>query len=121
MGLGMGILGVRGVQEKVGAWRECGGECVTLDMSPTLPPLALVCQELGAAQRPGFCYLCSWLTCLIRLMGTDQGRGGVELMEIFGLYLRSQELQTMRCTELSTRDPLAGVGTGTGHRGSWSC
>lgn len=63
----------------------CVGECVTVNRF--CPLWALVCQALAVAQRPGFYCLCNWLTCLIRLMGTDQGSGGVELMEAFGLQL----------------------------------
>lgn len=81
----MGILGIRGVPEKVGTWKGCvgRGEYVTVDRF--CPLWALVCQILGVAQRPGFYCLCNWLTCLIRLMGTDQSSGGVELMAAFGL------------------------------------
>lgn len=119
MGPRMGIL--RG-REKVGICRECKGRICDLGyVSHAL--WALVCQVLGAAQRPGFYYLYRWLPCLIRLIGTDQGRGGVGLMETFGLYqggVRSF-IQTVRCTELSSRDPLVAVSTGSDHRGSWNC
>lgn len=75
-GAGMGILAVRGVPEKVESWREWRrrGGCVTLDRSALSRP----CQVLGASQRPGFCCLCTWLTCFIESMGTDRGRGGVD-------------------------------------------
>lgn len=57
---------------------------MTLDRSPALSGPWFT-HLLGAAQRPGFYYLYNWVTCLIRLVRTDQGRGGVELMEAFGL------------------------------------
>lgn len=71
-GARMGILRGRG---KVGIWRECKGRICDLGyVSHSI--WALICQVSGAAQRPGFYYLCRWLTCLIRLIGTNQGRVG---------------------------------------------
>ena len=58
---------------------------MNLDRSPALSvPWFAKCWGLP---RDLASYFCSWLTYLIRLMGTDQGRGGVEWIETFGLSL----------------------------------
>lgn len=53
----------------------------------------------------------------IRLIEADQGGWGGGDGNIWTLSGRSQEHQTMRCTELSSREPLVVVSTGTDHRG----
>lgn len=75
---------------------------MTLDRSV----LSWPCQVWGAAQRPGFYCLCTWLTCFIGSMGTDQDRGGVDF---------SREESGASHSE-NTRDHLAGVGAGSSHR-----
>ena len=116
MGPRMGILRVR---EKVGICRECKGRiwiCLPRSLGLGLP-------SVGGCPETWLLLSLQVVACLIRLIGTDQGRGGVGLMETFGLYqggVRSF-IQTVRCTELSFRDPLVVVSTGSDHRGSWNC
>lgn len=80
MGLGMGILGVRGVQEKVGAWREWGGGMCDLGYVSHPPTLGLVLPRVGGCPE-------TWLLLSLQLVDlpyqvdgnrSGQGWGGVD-------------------------------------------